>query len=417
MRRQIVIFTIAVFVSSTLFYSDARSEEIAFLRSASDTQGEAKGDRGQGWLFRHAGKCYVSLPKHILVDPKFGRDSRYARIVIPQASGRKPIEAQADRCAVFKNIDLALMRVSGVPDLTNCGRMFTSAPNIDKLLIDSSDASLVRADEGGTTERRDLKIRALVGGDPNHFVVTPVSNSNRLTTSMSGGHVKIADYLIGFLLDVSSAEMGPDSGTATILRVDSATLHIGRLFNKPGHYDEVIEDAIDCFGSEVKQSTLGNPSEGREKQGIDVQNRAAISCGASVTSWSSPPVSSIFRPENLIGKGGADGRWRAKLMDQESTVDIRLCGTATSTISKITMDTLGCDPTDNAGFDIESFILDRTGTPVVSLGAAFLLRNKSVITIRGNNVAPLLGGALRLRFPLHPGVNATVVCLGPMHVE
>lgn len=417
MTKIFVTIVLVPFCASILFARNVACEEIVFLRSATDMQIDAKGDSGQGWLFRHAEKCYVSLPKHILIDEKFGRDSRYARIVVPQSSGRKPIEAHADRCAVFKDIDLALMRVSGIPDLADCGRMFTSAPNIDKQLSDASDASLVRADEGGTTERRDLKIRALVGGDPNHFIVTPVSNNNRLTTSMSGGHVKIADYLIGFLLDVSSAETGPDSGTATILRIDSATLNIGRLLDKPDQFDSVTIDDVDCFGSQTKKSVSSTEPAKHEKQVVDLKNRASSVCGAQVTAWSTAPLSAVFRPENLVGKAGETGRWRAKMMGEETTVDIQLCGDETSTISKISMDTSACELEDNKGFDIEAILINQAGTPISSLGASLQVRNGSSITIGGRGSAPLIGGALRLRFPLHSKIKSAVACLGPVLVE
>jgi hypothetical protein len=417
MVKLVFVIAFAGLFASTMIPTNVLSEEIVFLRSASDTQNEAKGDRGQGWLFRHAGKCFVSLPKHILIDPKFGRNDRYAQIVVPQSSGRKPIKADADRCAVFRDIDLALMRVSGIADLADCGRMFTSAPNIDKQLSDASDASLVRADEGGTTERRDLKIRALVGGDANHFIVTPVSHSNRLTTSMSGGHVKIADYLIGFLLDVSSAETGPDSGTATILRIDSAALHIGRIFDKPDQFDSVTIDDIDCFGSQTKKLVSSTAPEKLEKQVFDTKNRASSICGAQVTAWSTASLSSAFRPENLVGKGGEPGRWRAKMMGDETTVDIQLCGDETSTISKITIDTSACESEDNKGFDIEAILMNQAGSPISSLGASLQVRNGFPITIGGRGSAPLIGGALRLRFPLRSKIKSAVVCLGPLQVE
>jgi len=390
------------FLAQTVAYA----QDLAYVRSASSRSDEAQGHHGSAWLFHRGGVCYAATPRHLFIGEKgTHRDDRYARVVVVRP-GRSSIEAQGDRCAVFRDHDLALVRVSGVADLADCGSVLIGQSSVDPLLAVAAEASLRTATESGSFVRRALGVRSARVNDPDHFWVSPSAERDELTRTMSGGHVTIQDRLAGFLLGVSDEH--PTQGMAKVLRSDRVSVLLTRLF---GDSSQASVDSPPCLrptpDGPATAAALRTAATGNHVGA----NRAARDCGASVRAWSSPPISPAFRPDHLVGVAEASGRWRAQAAE-EVTVDVRLCGPISSPISRLRFVTSGCPSEDNASTDVEVIVLGPSLTPVTSLGYARVPAS-GVVEIGG---APVLGRDLRLRF-ITRSQGSGPVCAGPLFVE
>jgi hypothetical protein len=381
---------------------ESNAQELAYVRSQAEVGTVRSGAQGNAWLFSRGNECFAALPKHVLIDPATGRNDRYARVVVVRP-GREPREAQGDRCAVWPDKDLALLHVSGVPDLHDCGRVLSGVANIDLLLGATTQVSLETATDSGRLERSTLEIRS-AGKDPDHFWVAPSTDRDRLGEGMSGGLVTVHDELAGFLLAVGIAADGPMAGMARVLRADRAALLIARALDRTG---EMAGGENTCV-STARHERMSD--EGHASGAPDL-NRASASCGANVVGWGSPPVSPSVRPENLVGTAGPAGHWRT-LTTVETTVDVRLCPTP-STVTIIRFDTSGCDPGDNLDLEFEVAIRVAPNSASTTLGYGRLRSGGDTEVTSGE---ALVADQVRLRFVAH-GNSRHVLCLAPLIVR
>ncbi len=392
------------------------AQELAYLRSLPSPGSAGGGAQGNAWLFRRGGECFALTPKHVLINAAQGRDDHYAQIVVVRP-GREPVRAQADRCALFGDEDLALMRVSGVADIADCGHVMTGVPNLDSLLETTSGASLLTATESGRFERSTLEIRAATAKDSEHFWVAPVAGRDRLTEGMSGGLVTIQDQLGGFLLAVGTASDGPTAGMARVFRADRAAVLVTRAFEGAG---AAVNAQGNCTTftppapmAATAASTAGVAGVAGKVAGSRAPaNRAAAECGTVVAGWSASALSQNDRPENLAGAAGADGRWRAAAVG-EITVDLRLCPVQEATVSRVAFSTVGCGAGDNGGLDVEVLVRAQSTAQFVSLGFGAVPQDARAEFSTG---APLIGREIRLRF-VPRGSGPHTVCLGGLSVD
>lgn len=377
--------------------SGAHSQNVAYLRSLQSPGAQESVAQGNAWLFHRGNQCYAVTPRHVLADPAEGRDDRYARLVVVRA-GRPPAEAMGERCAVFKREDLAVLRVSGVEDLAECGEVFAGTADIDALLAQSQHASLLTAVKSGRFEYSNLGIRAVTASDPDHFWVAPEADRDRMTEGMSGGLVLIAGQMAGFLQSVSAETQGPTAGMAKVLKADYAAIMLNRLLDGSLSSDE--EEGI-CTQPKASAAT-------RES----VENRASAGCGASILGWSAPAASSATFPDNLLGAKGPDGRWRASASG-EVDIDVQLCPAANPAISTVRVDTNGCHAGDDDGVDLEALVRAQPGGPYVSLGYGAVPPSGTLDIHTGN---PTIGRQVRLRFVPRDG-RTHAVCAGGLMVR
>lgn len=61
---------------------------------------------------------------------------------------------------MFATYDLAVMRVTGIQDIRDCGHVLAGVAGIDSLISANSRASLIIANPRGLFERSALEIRA-----------------------------------------------------------------------------------------------------------------------------------------------------------------------------------------------------------------------------------------------------------------
>ena len=392
---------IAFLLASVLMTALVQAEELAYVRSESAADSSTGRAHGNAWLFSRGKACFAALPKHVLIDATTGRDDRYARVVVVRP-GRVPIEAQGDRCGVFPDRDLALLRVTGVSDLTDCGRPLSGIASIDRLLGQAAQASLETATDSGRLERSTLEIRAATK-DPDHFWVASIANRDRLLEGMSGGLVRINDELAGFLVTVSADADGP----ARVLRADQAAVRIVRELESPA---ASVDQGRTCA---TPAATLQQAPTGRRSSlPVAGQNLASASCGASIVTWSAPALAPAQRPENLLGSGGANGRWRASASG-EITVDVRLCPTAKAAVQKLEMDTTGCEPGDDEAFDFEASVRGEASGSSVTLGYGSL-KAAGLTTVSSGEA--VIGRMIRLRFvPRTKGAHT--LCLGSLSLQ
>jgi hypothetical protein len=394
MRSTLIARATVLILMALSAVAQSAADELAFVRTKS-------GAEGQGWLFNRGGACYLAVPKHVLLQASSGgTDETFADISIAR-TGREASVASATRCAVFPNHDLALMRLSGVPDLSICGAPLTARGNVDALLSSSTQASLLSVDSAGGYGRFALRLRAVAGGDPDNFWVTPEKDT--IPESRSGGQVTIQDRLAGLLLTVQATNQ--DAEVARVLKIDRIVQLISRLFDSP---NTAQVDAPSCLQSVVTVDSSVRPAA--NSTGV-VGNVAAPACGAVVEAWSSPPLSASVRPEGLLGRSNV---WRSSTQKGEVTLDVRLCGPQAARISSVTLDTTGCDAADNDQVDIEVLAQSQRASPLTSFGFAQLSTAGETQILRG---ASVLAQNIRLRIvPKRYGAVQNI-CLAGLSVR
>lgn len=393
MRLSLIRSRVAVMLLGAVV-STLQAQQIAYL--------DAGSAYGTAWLFNRGGVCYAATPGHVLIDTLRQRDVSYARIVVVRP-GQSSQSAQADRCAVFPGHDLALMRVSGIPDLADCGQVLVGQAKIDPLLAGATEASLLTASSTGSAVLSTLSIRSVRTNDPDHFWVAAAAARDRLAAGMSGGWVTIRGSPAGILLAVKGDET-ENPGAAKVFRIDRAVLLLTQLFNNSSI---AALDNQTCLRPVVDHPTAeSSPPPGREK------NQAEHGCGAFVSAWSASPLTEAFRPDNLVGLGGSSGIWRVGRYS-EVTVDVQLCGNEAKPISRLRLDASSCPPDDNEGYDVEIVALSSSFAPIASLGFSKLPQSSAVEISRGS---PILARALRLRFVARRQGIANI-CAGPLSAD
>lgn len=394
-------------LSGALWVATAHAQELAYLRAASARGSEATGSQGSAWLFNRGGVCYAATPRHILFDAGRRRDYRYARVVVVRP-GRTSREAQADRCAVFADHDLALMRVSGISDLVDCGDLLVGQTNIDPLLAGTTQASLMTATSSGSFERSSLSLRSARVSDSDHFWVAAAADRDRLTEGMSGGRITMQDMPAGILLAVNG-EGTENPGMAKVLRIDRAVSLLIRLFENSS--TATVDDPaclLPIADGRPPRTSATKAAAAPGRRG----NLADQGCGAIVGAWSAPPVSENFRPDHLVGTAGASGLWRVTPA-AEVTVDVQLCGDRPTAISRLRLDASACPPGDNENYDVEAIVLSSLSVPIASLGFAKAPQSGSVEISSGGSI---VGRSVRLRFVARRQSSAPI-CAGPLLVN
>ena len=309
-----------------------------------------QGTHGQAYLFHRGGACFALTPRHVLKDDQ--RDETYVRLILARA-GRAPLSAQADRCAHFPDIDLALMRVSGIDASADCGGLFTGQGGVEQVLAARAEGSLLTATESGSVERRTLRLSSTRVNDTDHFWVSPQSKADEPASGMSGGIVAFQGRTIGFVLANNLSANRYDENWR-VLRIDTVALRVGQLFE--GRGGAVIDNA---------QCLSGAPVGGASKQVVaGSMNFASAACGASVVAFSSPPQSNAERPDNLLDGDGATV-WRSS---GQASVDVRLCGDKARPVRVVTLQpSPACEAT---GVEAEVFVRGHPRGPWTSLGIA-----------------------------------------------
>ena len=374
-RGILILFAASIF-TAVLCAHWAVAQEVAYLNSLPNKEARVATTQGNAWLFSRGGQCFAVTPRHVLIDEQGIRDDRYARVVIARP-GEAPIEAGADRCAVFKKYDLAVMRVSGVERMADCGRVLSGLADEGTLLGRSREAALITAASSGRFERSNLGIRQ-VTSDPDYFRVAVTSDRDRLTEGMSGGLVTIQDQLAGFLVTVGNDSETEDTGK--VLRADKVSILLTRLLDG-GLGTADVEGT--CATRSVTLPSLTR-----------TQNLASAACGAAVTRWSAPPLSEVNRPEALIGAAGPNALWRVAA-NSEVSVEIRLCGKVVPNVNSVSLDVSGCDASENQNVDLEVMSLANPGESFQSLGYG-ALPHMGIVTIETGTPHP--SRELMLRF-------------------
>jgi hypothetical protein len=398
-----LVMILSAVLLSAVVSTGVYGQEIAYIRSLPAPGSQGSGEQGNAWLFHRGDQCYAVTPKHVLQNPIDGRDDGYAQLVVVHA-GRTPMQAQGDRCAVFRDQDLAILRVTGIQNMIDCGHALTGIANVDALLATNARSSLVTATASGLFERSTLEIRAAAATDSDHFWVAEAADRDRLTAGMSGGLVMIQDQLAGILLAVDARTDVTTSGMARVLRTDRAALLLLRLFN--GTIDSQTV-AGSCVTETAPRSAI-NTSVAVDPR----SNYASGSCGAAISAWSVPPISASFRPELLLAAHDATARWRARAAG-EMTIDVNLCHTSKVVVSAVSFSTDNCVAGDNQATDVE--ILARSGLQggYVSLGYAMLPMAGAVLIKTG---APRFAEELRIRF-VPRGAGVRTICAGQLAVQ
>jgi hypothetical protein len=375
--------------------SSARAQDIAYVNSLPKPGAEVTTTQGNAWLFNRGGQCYAVTPRHVLLDAQNARDDHYARLVIARV-GQQATEAVGERCAVFKKYDLAMLRVSGIARLSDCGRVLSGIADEDALLARSQQAALVTAASSGRFERTSLAIRQ-VTSNPDYFRVAVTADRDRLVEGMSGGLITIQDRLAGFLISVGSDS--DTEGTGKVLRSDRAAILITRLLDSANDPGEVEGHCALPQASPV----MNVPAS---------RNLASATCGAMVTQWSAAPLSDAGRPESLVGAAGPNDVWRVEGKD-EVTVGIQLCKTMQATVTSVSLDTTGCPAGDNQGADVEvsSQVVPEESFQSLGYGA---VPAAGVLVISPGS--PQASRRLLLRFVLHGG-GVHRVCLHSVLVQ
>ncbi len=324
-----------------------------------------QGTHGQAYLFHRGGACFALTPRHVLKDAE--RDESYVRLILARA-GRAPLNAQADRCAYFPDIDLALMRVTGVDANADCGGLFAGQGGIEQVLAGRAEGSLLTATESGSIERRALRLSSTRVNDTDHFWVSPQAKADEPASGMSGGIVSFQDRTIGFVLAGSLATNRFENNWR-VLRIDTAALRVGQLFE--GRGGGVIDNAQCLFGPQQPPA--------RKLAAGAVTGFASAVCGASVVAFSSPPQSNAERPENLID-GNEATLWRSS---GPASVDIRLCGEKARPVRTVTLQpSAACGQA--AGVEVEVLVRGHPRGPWTSLGVAGQAADGSVTVSSGS---------------------------------
>lgn len=386
--------------------AEVSAAEVAYVEVASTGEGAPAGEHGVAWLFSRGGVCYGLTPLHVLRDESRGRDARYARLVVARP-GATPGEAQADRCAISPEHDLALLRVSGLADLADCGRSLVGEPSTDELIASSSTGSLLSVTRAGSLRRSTLAIRAATVSEPNYFWVAPASDKDRLTQGMSGSLVAVRDTWAGFLMSVQDAPDEPDGTKAKVLKIDRAIGLVHRMFFARAQSD----GSTDACMERSPSSPAGRPAEPAPGRPGDL-DRARESCGARVLHWSVPPLSENTRPENLLGDTQGHLFWRAANAG-EVELDIGLCKHPQGRLSRVRMDATGCEANESGDYDVEALVRGGADGAYLSLGYG-RLPPSGILEIVSDS--PLVGGQIRLRFAPRTATTRRV-CVRSVSVE
>ncbi len=383
---------------------------MAYVQGKAPGERFALGDHGNAWLFHRGGQCYALLPRHVLVDPAVHRDYRYAELKLARP-GQPMSPALADRCAVFKSMDLALMRVSGIEALADCGDELVGAPSIDAELSRDVPITLAIATEFGQLQSIPMRLRSVGGSEANIFHVLTQDPGFELTGGMSGG-LFIADdgTLMGMLLNVSGSAERASRADARALRFDDMAATLARYFADPASVATVDQPSCDAPQSAQTVSAAEGITLPATPPAHAAANRADMACGAAVIGWSASPLGPEFRPENLVGREGAKATWRASA-NGEATVDLQLCPAPGNTVSEVRIDHSGCESGDDRGAQVEVLVGQGPEEGFTSLGYG-ALEGASELEVKSG--VPMLGRQLRLRFVVSG--NQTL-CAGPLQVR
>jgi hypothetical protein len=194
-----------------------------------------EGGSAQSAITGRARKCLaVQSRRHVFCSDSSpcsqgcGARSRLSLMSWLFVPGRTAGEAEADRCAVFKGEDIAIVGVTGVGNLAECGQPLIGIANIDSFLGLSNDMSLSVAGERGQYQNIPMMLRAGGAQSPDTFAVEAKSASVKLTGGMSGGLIYIGNNLVGMLLSVPTDVSRANREGSMVLRIDHvATLRKG----------------------------------------------------------------------------------------------------------------------------------------------------------------------------------------------
>ena len=275
--------------------------------------------RGQAGLFTRGDACFALTPRHVL------GGKQYAVLSIPLGS-QGVRSAQGDLCAEWTDVDLSLLRVSGHA-ADGCGAPLATATPVERLLPASGAGVLRYSNQDGSTER--VEVLVTFRGQEYLVGVRPRGSQDPLTQGLSGSTLYLSDLPAGLLLAA-----GDESDEGTVLRLDYIVGLLNALFDK--QQGAFIRDSS-CLVAE----TL--PTSTTEGVGIDY---AAAANGGQVVQWIVPPVSSMHRPEMLIGPPDDRSYWAIETRTSAFVV-VRFA--AIRTISRIEVDLSQVPPGERPG--------------------------------------------------------------------
>ena len=278
---------------------------------------------GSGIFFHTQDGCWVLTPNHVVekvdvVKVKAVRPGGYDYSI-------------ADICLRSNRYDLALLRLTNPPKLSQCGELFTGAEGSAPLLNRSSVGTVLWVDpSGGIQSDKSVSIRQETA-DGHYFYF---STHDGLIEGMSGGIIVEDTQPVGILLNAADEECrGSPCGKA--LKLASAQGDVeGDLLPTVRNSDRLAPVCL------PRRHSLAS-SEGN--------NLASTSCGASLEIPDAEPDIS-HRPDVLIAPLSTGGYWRGRSMGEKTpaaalpsmpiiTINLDLCGSKARDISEIILDT------------------------------------------------------------------------------
>lgn len=244
------------------------------------------GTHGQAALFTRGGTCFALTPSHVLS----GR--AYATLLIPGGEDG-PRQAEGDVCAEWPALDLSLLRVSGHA-ASGCGDPLATVAPIEKLLPAGGGGALRYSNENGSTEWMDVLVTFRGNG---HTVgVRPRGSADQLKQGLSGSTLYLSDLPAGLLV---SATTDP-STEGEVVRLDFIVRLLNMLFERKE--GAILPDS----------SCLTPPSiQINNKVGAGVDYASAMN-GGRLVHWSTPPISSVHRPEMMIATHSEASYWAVR---------------------------------------------------------------------------------------------------------
>lgn len=217
-----------------------------------------EGDWGYGWMFQHAGNCYVVLPEHVAGELPIVTVATAAPVQSDQATVVKPF---------WQGLDLAIAVLDRGPLDERCiSKLDELKPTNTSL--NASSALVLRITPVGNEER--LPIRVLDRGYL-EFVGELVRDEDAVGQGTSGSFAFVDGRPIGMAV----IQIGEQS--AKFIRSEEIAMNVGRFLSEQGR----------AFATST----------------IKAETTSLKGLRLSDVRTNTPPILPQFSPENLLGDG------------------------------------------------------------------------------------------------------------------